>query len=164
MRSLRGLARSTGSRSPLVEAPTASTPSAAAGVPMVRSPGPELPAAATTTTPAWAARVAASPTGSLPSPLPPRLMLITSARYGFVGSAAASMPATMSSVVPNPSAFSTLYAVSVASGATPVTAIAPPAPVPAMMPATWVPWAWSSTGSASSLAKSYPPTTLWPGP
>ncbi|CAM5357869.1 hypothetical protein STANM309S_00821 [Streptomyces tanashiensis] len=87
-----------GIRSPLVEAPTAMTPSAAAGVLTVPLPGPSLPAAATTTTPARTAAVAARPSGSVPSPGPPRLMLMTSARWGLLGSAAASMPAMMSEV------------------------------------------------------------------
>lgn len=55
-------------RSPLMEAPTAMTPSAAAGVLTVPLPGPSLPAEATTTTPALAAAVAAAPSGSVPSP------------------------------------------------------------------------------------------------
>ncbi|HYH06159.1 MAG TPA: hypothetical protein VEK11_03770 [Thermoanaerobaculia bacterium] len=53
-------------------------------------------------------------------------------------------------MVPWPSSPSTLYASSVASGATPRTG----ASVPAMMPATCVPWPWSSMGSSSSLKKS----------
>src|SRR5262245_58221372 len=78
------------------------TPSAAAGVPTVCAPGPALPAEATTTAPARFAAVAARPSGSVPSPSPPKLMLITSALCGLAGSTAASSPAIMSDSVPPP--------------------------------------------------------------
>src|SRR6185436_18399298 len=60
----------------------------AAGEPVVPSPGPELPEAATTTVPVRAALLAATAVGLLGPPEPPRLMLMTLA-IGFGNSALA---------------------------------------------------------------------------
>src|SRR2546423_9089344 len=59
------------------EAATAITRRPAAGAPSVPSPGPELPAAATTEQPSITARSEARAVGSSGPPPPPRLMLIT---------------------------------------------------------------------------------------
>src|SRR4029078_4640402 len=60
-----------------VFAATAITRRPAEGDPSVPSPGPELPAAATTIAPASTALSAATDVASSGPPLPPRLMLIT---------------------------------------------------------------------------------------
>ena len=69
-----------------VVAPTEITCVPAAGEPVVPSPGPELPEAATTVAPASAALLAATAVGLSGPPLPPRLMLMTFAiGLGTVG-------------------------------------------------------------------------------
>ena len=100
--------RAVGVLTPLIDAPTEMTPSATAGLPTVCSPGPELPAEATTTTPSLVAALAARPSGSEPSPGPPKLMLITSARFGLSEAAARSRAAMMSASQPKPRSSSTL--------------------------------------------------------
>src|SRR5436190_5275440 len=65
-----------------VVAPTEITCTPEAGDPVVPSPGPEFPEAATTTVPANAALLAAIEVGLSGPPPPPRLMLMTCA-IGF---------------------------------------------------------------------------------
>src|SRR5687768_7821668 len=60
-----------------VVAPTEMTCVPAAGDPVVPSPGPELPEAATTVVPVSAALLAATAVGVSGPPPPPRLMLMT---------------------------------------------------------------------------------------
>src|SRR5258708_24071841 len=82
-----------------VVAATEITCTPAAGAPVVPSPGPELPEAATTTAPASAALLAATAVGSSGPPPPPRLMVMTFA-FGFRNNALAgfALPCTVESV------------------------------------------------------------------
>ncbi len=82
-------------------------------------------------------------------PPPPSDMLITLAPL----SAAKRMASAMSAEVPLPKWLSTFTGISVASKATPAT----PSPLFvawAMVPATCVPWPWSSLACSSSFTKS----------
>ncbi len=108
-RSVAGsIIRSFGTRSPLVEAPTESTPGAWPGALMLCAAGPSLPAEATTTTPASPAACAAFVSGPSAASGAPRLKLTTSARCGLAGSTAASRPASTVAVGPDPLRLSTL--------------------------------------------------------
>src|SRR6266404_1689822 len=82
------------------EAATAITRLPAAGAPSVPSPGPELPAAATTEQPSIVALSEATAVGSSGPPPPPKLMLITLAtglgcRSTVVGDTASSIAITI---------------------------------------------------------------------
>ncbi len=93
---------------PLALAPTASTSGASAGEPTVLSPGPSLPAAATTTTPALTAAALACSSGSSGVGGPDRLMLTTSARCGLSTLTAASSPSITVDSSPEPDESNTL--------------------------------------------------------
>ncbi|MNY00133.1 hypothetical protein D3C86_1326160 [compost metagenome] len=69
------------------------------------------------------------------------------------------MPWAIAEVEPEPSEPSTLMARILVLGATPTTPL-PLLARAAMVPATWVPWPWSSMGSLSLLPKSGPLMTL----
>src|SRR5258705_13872026 len=71
----------------------------AAGEPVVPSPGPEFPEAATTTVPVRAALLAATAVASLGPPDPPRLMLMTFATgFGKSPLAGLALPCTVGNV------------------------------------------------------------------
>src|SRR6266403_2259405 len=85
------------------EAPAAITWRPAAGEPTVASPGPEFPAAATTTVPVKAALSAAVEVASSGPPAPPRLMLITLAiGFGCIVSVTGDTASSKASVIASP--------------------------------------------------------------
>ena len=134
-------------------APTVIAPRALPGLPIVWPP-PELPAAMAKTTPAAVALSTAMQSGSSGLPPPPRLRFATSTRSLVLpspfGSTVRSIAARTSDSEPLPLAFRTLNAISDASGATPTSV----SELPAAIPATCVPWKWSSIGSLSLLTRS----------
>src|SRR5258708_4069107 len=85
------------------EAPAAITWRPAAGEPTVASPGPEFPAAATTTVPVKAALSAATDVASSGPPVPPRLMLITFAiGFGCIVNVTGETASSNASVIASP--------------------------------------------------------------
>ncbi len=87
--------------------------------------------------------------GSVPSVAPPpRLMLMMSAPLSW---AAHSIPASTCDSEPLPRLSSTLPISSSAPGATPLRRPFEPAPVPATVAATWVPWPCSSLAEGSAV-------------
>ncbi|MBT9161334.1 MAG: hypothetical protein DDT26_02639 [Dehalococcoidia bacterium] len=134
------------------DTPIAITSHRTAGLPMVASPGPSFPAAATTMCPAPTAFLVAVATSSLPIPSPcqaPKLMLITSAPFSIDHSMAESIHE-----VRLRASWQNILALSKdAPGATPLT------PVitfrsPAAMPAICVPCPCKSS-VVRSLVKSF---------
>ena len=122
-------------------APTVRAPVATPGALMVPGASPELPAATTTTVPA----ATAASTARLPASDPSEDGLPSDIEITRTSGRAAhhSMAATTSESAPDPPESSTLAPTRDAARATPPYC-GLPAPLPAAIDETWVPWPWSS--------------------
>ena len=132
----------------LSRAPTVITSSADPGVPIWPLTA-LLPAAMNRATPDLTISLAILLTDSSSAevhsitPIPPRLMLAALMLKSCLLSTVHSIPAITVANDPDPPASRTLTPTSWACGATPTYSYVG-APVPAVMPAQWVPWPWSS--------------------